>query len=157
MKRVTSLLCCVALIAAAPIDVTGSKSPVADAAQNGDHDTLRTLLRDGADVNHAQGDGMTALHWAAVSEDVVMAEMLLYAGANVRAATRIGGYTPLFLAAKRGSAPLLELLIDAGADVNRPTRSGATPLMMAAASGASSRRETTGASRRPGRSGISAR
>ena len=40
-------------------------SPVADAAERGDVETVRTLLRAGADVNASQGDGMTALHWAA--------------------------------------------------------------------------------------------
>ena len=49
-----------ALLSAAP-----SGSPVADAAMRGDRDAVRALLKDGADVNAAQGDGMTALHWAA--------------------------------------------------------------------------------------------
>ncbi|NIP82827.1 MAG: ankyrin repeat domain-containing protein, partial [Gemmatimonadetes bacterium] len=41
--------------------------PVADAAQRGDVEEVRTLLRGGADVNAAQGDGMTALHWASLN------------------------------------------------------------------------------------------
>ena len=44
--------------------------PVADAARLGDIETVRQLLREGADVNTAQGDGMTALHWAAERGDV---------------------------------------------------------------------------------------
>ena len=55
-------------------------------------------------MNAAQGDGMTALHWAAMNGDAEMAQMLVYAGANVKATTRIGGYTPLFLAARQGKA-----------------------------------------------------
>jgi hypothetical protein len=43
--------------------------PVADAAARGDIATVRDLLRDGVDVNDAQGDGMTALHWAAERGD----------------------------------------------------------------------------------------
>ena len=66
------------------------ESPVADAAMRGDTEAARTLLRGGADVNAAQGDGMTALHWAAERADAEMAEMLLYAGARVGAVTRIG-------------------------------------------------------------------
>ena len=46
---------------------------------------VRALLKQGVDVNAAQGDGMTALHWAARQGDVELAQMLLYAGANVRA------------------------------------------------------------------------
>ena len=126
---------CALLIAAAPIDLTTSESPVADAAMQGERASVRSLLRQGGDVNAAQGDGMTALHWAAVKSDVEMAEMLLYAGANVKATTRLGAYTPLFLAAKSGHPAMIETLLEARADLNASTTTGATPLMMAAASG----------------------
>jgi ankyrin repeat protein len=86
-------------------------------------------------VNAAQGDGMTALHWAAMKDDAGLAQTLLYAGANVRATTRIGAYTPLILAAKNGSASVMTPLLKSGADVNAPTSNGTTPLMFAAASG----------------------
>ena len=39
------------------------ESPVADAAMRGHVDVVRDLLQQGLDVNAAQGDGMTALHW----------------------------------------------------------------------------------------------
>src|SRR5215813_5376601 len=77
-------------------------STVADAAQAGDKAGVRTLLKQAADVNAAQGDGMTALHWAAMRNDPDLAQTLLYASANVKATTRIGGYTPLILAAQQG-------------------------------------------------------
>src|SRR5262245_5985834 len=83
-------------------------APVADAAQQGNRDAVKALLKQARDVNAAQGDGMTALHWAAVKNDAELAQMLLYAGANVRAMTRIGGYTPLILAAKSGNAAVME-------------------------------------------------
>ena len=75
-------------------------SLVADAAQAGDREAVKALLKQAADVNGAQGDGMTALHWAAQNNDVDLVQMLLYAGANAKATTRINGYTPLLLAAK---------------------------------------------------------
>ena len=40
-------------------------SPVADAAMHGEIETVRSLLQEGADVNAAQGDGMTARTWTA--------------------------------------------------------------------------------------------
>ena len=93
-----------------------------DAAMNGDRDAVRALLKDGADVNAAQGDGMTALHWAAQKGDVELAQMLLYAGANVKATTRLGGYTPLLIASKNGDArDDRRRCSPAGADANAPT------------------------------------
>ncbi|MEZ5287399.1 MAG: ankyrin repeat domain-containing protein [Vicinamibacterales bacterium] len=112
-----------------------ASSPVADAAQQGDRDAVKALLKDAADVNAAQGDGMTALHWAAMNGDADMAKMLVYAGANVRAVTRIGSYTPLFLAARQGQAAVVPVLVGAGADARQSTATGTTPLMVAAASG----------------------
>jgi ankyrin repeat protein len=108
---------------------------VADAAQRGDRDAVKALLKDAADVNGAQGDGMTALHWSALNGDAELAQMLVYAGANVKAVTRLGNYTPLFLAAREGKAGAIPVLVKAGADVTQTTATGTTPLMVAAQSG----------------------
>jgi uncharacterized protein len=108
---------------------------VADAAQKGDKDTVRSLIKQAVDVNAAQGDGMTALHWAALNGDMEMAQLLVYAGANVKATTRLGGYTPLYMAAKSGHAPVIDVLLRAGADPKSTAVAGLAPLMMAASSG----------------------
>ena len=118
------------LLSAAPSDAR-----VAEAAMRGDADAVRKLLKEGVDVNSAQGDGMTALHWAAMKDQVELAEMLLYGGANVKATTRMGGYTPLTLAAKNGNAAMVAALLKGGADPNTTTSTGVTPLMLAAQSG----------------------
>src|SRR4029453_9695050 len=113
-----------------------SAAPVADAARRGDIEAARALLKQGADVSAAQGDGMTALHWAAERGDAALAEMLVYAGANVGAVTRIGQYTPLHLASKTGSAAVVQALLAAGANASaRASTTGVTPLHLAAASG----------------------
>ena len=130
LTLIGALLVSAVLIAAPP------DAPVAEAAMRGDRDAVRTLLRQGTDVNAALGDGMTALHWAAESNDVEMAEMLIYAGANASAVTRIGQYTPLHIASRAGNLSIAETLIDAGADVSvRTTASDAEPIHLAAASG----------------------
>ncbi len=92
------------------------ETPVADAAMRGDAAEVRALVRAGADVNAAQGDGMTALHWAAERGHGEVAEVVLAAGANPEALTRLGDYTPLHIAARNGSADVARALLRAGAD-----------------------------------------
>jgi ankyrin repeat protein len=111
------------------------KSPVADAAMHGDLALVKRLISQRADVNAPQGDGMTALHWAADRGDAAMTSALLGAKALVSATTRIGAHTPLHIAARGGRAEVVKLLVKAGSDVNRPTTTGATPLHLAAAAG----------------------
>src|ERR1700755_887820 len=76
---------------------------VVDAAEKKDVQAVTALVKQGADVNIAQGDGGTALHWAAHWDDVAMAKRLIAAGAKVDAANDYG-VTPLFLAAQNGNA-----------------------------------------------------
>src|SRR5258708_2358202 len=110
-------------------------SRVADAAMAGDRAAVRALLTSGDDVNAAQGDGMTALHWAARHGDVDLIRMLVAAGANVKATTRLGNHTPLLMACEIGSAGAIEALLAAGADLKGTTASGVSPLMFASAAG----------------------
>ena len=134
MKTTISLAAALAgaLLASAPAP---TDSPVADAAMRGDVTAVRELLAEGADVNAAQGDGMTALHWAAEHGKPDLARMLVHAGAAMAPVTRIGGYTPLHVAARSGSAAVATLLLDAGADHAATTAAGTTPLHLAAAAG----------------------
>ena len=132
--RSLSVLCLSALLSGA----VPPESPVADAAMRADLDKVRILLKAGADVNVAQGDGMTALHWSAENRSVEMAAMLIYAGANVEAVTRIGGYTPLHLASRSGSAAIVQELLEAGANPTvASSAGGATPLHFAASASSS--------------------
>ncbi|HUN25170.1 MAG TPA: ankyrin repeat domain-containing protein [Steroidobacteraceae bacterium] len=109
-------------------------SAVADAVMQQDAARLQALLRAHADVNAAQPDGSTALHWAAYYGDPHTAAALIAAGAhpNVRTDT---GMTPLTLACQSGNAALVKSLLDGGADVGEVLASGETPLMMAARTG----------------------
>ena len=132
MKR---LIASIALILSIAVGLNAAESPIAEAAARGDREAVKSLLKKAADVNAAQGDGMTALHWAAMNGDLELAEMLIVAGGNVRATTRLGTYTPLYLASQKGHAPIIQALIRAGADLKTGTPNGTTPLMVAAAAG----------------------
>ena len=116
--------------------VPSDESPVADAVMRGDSSRVRQLIKQGLDVNAAQPDGMTALHWAAQRGDAGGAQMLMYAGARVDAVTRNGNYTPLHLAARSGRSAAVKALLTAGADVNAVTSTGAvTALHFASSNG----------------------
>jgi ankyrin repeat protein len=84
---------CVGFVAVLALPIwlrAAARAPIADAAERRDASAIHTLLKQGADVSAAQPDGMTALHWSALHGDTDLASMLLFAGANVRATTRLG-------------------------------------------------------------------
>ena len=111
-----------------------NESSVVEAAKQQDIATVRVLLRDGGDVNAPQGDGATALHWAAHWDDLAMAEQLLHAGARVDAANDLG-VTPLSLACTNGSQAMIARLLKAGADPNASAAGRASAVMVAAWTG----------------------
>src|SRR5256885_16856505 len=96
----------VLLLSAAPRAGAGA-SPVADAAMRGDAAAVRALLQQHADVNAPQGDGMTALHWAAAEGDAAPAAALVGPGASPPAGTRVGHPTPPHIAAQASRAPVV--------------------------------------------------
>ena len=75
----------------------------------------RTFLSQHVNVNQAQPDGMTALHWAAYRDDLETAKLLVNAKADVKAANHYS-VTPLSLACTNGNSAMVELLLAAGAD-----------------------------------------
>jgi uncharacterized protein len=110
-------------------------SRLIDAVKGGDAAAVRSLLaRHTLDVNAAEADGSTALHWAAQRDNLEMADLLLAAGANAKAATRYK-ITPLTLACTNGDAAMIQHLLKAGADPNGASEEGQTPLMTAALTG----------------------
>ena len=129
MKTILAGLVMISTLSAA------ADSRLADAAMQGDRAAVSALLTQGVDVNAAQGDGSTALHWAAYRGDLEMTGQLLKAGASVKAGTRIGGMTPLFMAARGGHAPVIDALLQAGAGAGEANANGTTALMIASAAG----------------------
>ena len=122
------------LLAAASLLASGTEAYLADAAEHGDRAAVRELIAQGAAVNAAQVDGMTALHWAAYNDDLETAQLLIGARADVEATSRYG-VSPLSLAATNGNAAMIKALLDAGADANTTRLGGETVLMTASRTG----------------------
>jgi ankyrin repeat protein len=127
-------LCFAAAIAASSVSAATTDGRIALAMKNRDAATVRSLLKQRADVNAPDVEGMTALHWAAHWDDLAVAKLLLRAGANAKAANRYG-VTPLHEASTLGNVAMIEALLKAGADPNAAFGEGETPLMTAARTG----------------------
>jgi ankyrin repeat protein len=105
-----------------------------EAVKTQDSEAVRTLLKQHVDVNAPQGDGATALHWAAYLDDLMMADLLIRGGARADVANDTGA-TPLHLACTNRSAAMVERLLTAGASANRALLNGETVLMTCARAG----------------------
>ena len=116
------------------LSVAASAAELPDAAEKQDWPRVDSLLSAKSDVNAAQADGTTPLHWAAYHDRDALVEKLLAAGAKAEVANRYG-ITPLLLACQNGSEKIVRALLDAGADANITQRGGETALMVAARTG----------------------
>jgi ankyrin repeat protein len=112
-----------------------NKLALVHAAEADDLRAVSALLKKHLTADAAEGDGTTALHWAAYNDDLVLAQLLIHAGATPDARTRLRSLTPLHMAAETGDGALIEALLKAGAKVDALNESGTTPLMIASASG----------------------
>ena len=97
----------------------GSVPSLVDAAKSGAQELRCALLAKSSStaVNTPDGDGSTALHWAAYRDDLEAADLLIRAGANVNAANDLG-VTPLWTASQSGSDAMVAKLLAAGANPN---------------------------------------
>src|SRR5262249_55214412 len=95
---------------------------------------VRLLLDRGANPNHADNAGATALMWAIPDEAKV--RLLLAKGAQVNVASKTTGRTPLLIASGRpGAAGVVRLLLAKGADPRARDSKGETTVFRAALSG----------------------
>lgn len=134
------VLCALLWSAVPAASAAGQSSgpPTADslveAVRRGDAPAVSRLIARGVDVNAADAEGGTPLHWAVYADHAPLADILLRAGARVERVNRYG-VPPLALAAANGSAALVGRLLEAGADANMALPEGETPLMSAAKAG----------------------
>jgi len=98
------------------------------AIRNSDYARVQKLLRAGADVNTADGDGTTALMHSVIESDVKMMKRLLGSGANANAKNALGSTALMYAATNLAKT---SVLLDAGADVKAKGVRGATPMSVA--------------------------
>src|SRR5258708_37301074 len=99
---------------------------LADALERRDAAAGQALLNGRADVNAAQPDGATPLHWAAHWNDLSTVDRLIRAGADVNRANA-NGITPLSLACENASGAVAKRLLAPGTQTNGPHRTADTP------------------------------
>ncbi|KAF1323579.1 Tkl protein kinase, partial [Globisporangium splendens] len=97
-------------------------------------DVVEELLARGANINHQNRVGATALYHAMVYENDGIVQLLLERGASVTTAKEFGS-TPLLVACKYGFADVVALLLDAGADASSKDGYGDTMLLTATRNG----------------------
>ncbi|XP_036816921.1 protein phosphatase 1 regulatory subunit 12A isoform X2 [Oncorhynchus mykiss] len=97
------------------------------ACSAGDREEVAALLRQGADINHANIDGLTALHQACIDENAEMVQFLVESGSDVNRGDN-EGWTPLHAAASCGFIQITKYLIEHGARVGAVNSEGELPL-----------------------------
>jgi ankyrin repeat protein len=111
---------------------SGGLTPLLAATRDsraGRPDAVMTLLANGADPQATDAEGNTPLHGAVLSEEPIVAAMLLDAAAPVNALNK-AGLSPLAAACRAANWPLAKFLLERGA---KPALADGEPALVAAA------------------------
>jgi len=111
---------------------SGGLTPLLAATRDSWHgraEAVMTLLANGANPLAADTEGRTALHGAVLSEEPMVAAMLLDAGAPINALDQ-GGASPLAVACRAANWPLAKFLLERSA---KPAPANGEPALVAAA------------------------
>eukprot|EP00898_Chlorokybus_atmophyticus_P007991 jgi/Chlat1/8193/Chrsp76S00612 len=114
----------------APNAPTMEVNNLIDAAKFGDVEAAEDFLAVGRDVNEADKEGRTPLHFSVAYSQPAVFEVLVAAGAKLNA-TDSKQNTPLHYAAGYGRSDFIKPLLDAGADTSAKNSTGKTPYDLA--------------------------
>jgi uncharacterized protein len=124
----------ICLIAKGDVDILDgdARTPLIHAAFNGKMRIVSWLLINGANINHQDRNGWSALHFAVQEKNFEMVEYLLLHGASVQLRD-VYGNTPLWRATfdARGAYDLVRLLLSHKADPNLKNEANRSPLDIA--------------------------
>jgi len=88
----------------------------------------KTLIDQGADVQHVGDNGLSLMHKASMRCNLDIIDYLANAGADVNVRSRVTLQSPLFTAVSLSRLQAVKKLIDLGADATLPDIKGHTPL-----------------------------
>jgi len=100
-----------------------------DAVKAGDRAAVLAMIQQKVNVNTAEADGTTALHWAVQKDDLDLVDRLIKAGAKVNVRNDYGS-TPMSEAAVNASTAVIDRLLKAGANAESANADGQTALMV---------------------------
>lgn len=103
------------------------RNPLIEAVKTGNVSALSSALASGTSATEIDGQGRTALHYAAALGDLAVLQLLLKQNGVDINATDEDGYTPLHRAAQNDRNENIRVLISAKADVARENKRGETP------------------------------
>jgi ankyrin repeat protein len=105
-------------------------TPLINAVNSSNEDTMRALIELGADVNVANSIGRTALRYAVHYDLFEIMKTLIEKGANINSQD-ISGVTPLIQAVWHNESRMVRYLVDKGADINIKDSEGHSALFYA--------------------------
>jgi hypothetical protein len=118
----------------ASIATAGLNDVLIQAVEQGDTNTVKLIIDDGADINAKNIDGMTLLMYASLRGHLETVRTLIVKGADVNA-KKNDGVTSLMYASLGGHLEIVQALLAKGADVNAKKNDGITALLVATKSG----------------------
>lgn len=116
------------------IDIEALNKQLIKAAENRDTESIKNLIKDGAEINTKDSEGRTPTMIATYNNDIQSASVLINAGADVNIQDNIKN-NPFLYAGAEGYIEILRLTIKAGADPTLTNRYGGTALIPASEHG----------------------
>lgn len=116
-------------------DDTAGRTALHFAALDANLETVKVLVKLGADIQAFDDTGNNAVFYAAKNDDVEMLKLFVGKGADVTERSGLFGNTALHVAASHGSIAAANFLLGNGADINALTQDRCTPLVNAMLNG----------------------
>ena len=109
-------------------DIESLNMQLTEAVANEKMEEVKSLLKQGAEIDHINAMGVTALQFACNHKSKEMITLLINQGADLFVIDKESGFTLLHTAAFKGYLWLVKLLVESGLDVNARDKEGNGPL-----------------------------